>query len=116
MKYLKIAGLLLAASLISGCGLLYTNVRVPRSYRSATPADVKSSPTDPMVSGEACNQSVLFLFAWGNGGYGGAVKDALTSHPDGILYDVKSDSSLFSLLGLYTRLCTQVTGKVAAAQ
>ncbi len=104
---------LLGAVLLSGCGILYTNVRVPRSYRSATPIDVKSTPSDPIVSGEACSQSVLFLFAWGNAGYAAASEKALKDQPNGILYDVKGDMRAFSVLGLYTRTCTIVTGKVA---
>lgn len=109
------ACLIVAALLISGCGLLYTNVHVPRAYRSATPVDVASTPSDQVVTGEACNHSVLFLVAWGNGGYAAAVKDALDGEPPGsILYDVQSDlkASLY-LIGLYTRSCTIVTGKVA---
>jgi len=99
--------------LLSGCGILYTNVHVPRAYRSATPGDVEASQNDPIVTGKSCTHSLLFLFAWGNGGYAAATKNALKNYPDGILYDVQSDSQLKSVLGLYTRLYTVVTGKVA---
>lgn len=108
--------LILTAMLMTGCGLLYTNVHVPRAYRSATPVDVASKPSDKIVTGEACNHSVLFLVAWGNGGYATAVKQALDGEPPGsILYDVQSDlkAGIF-LFGLYTRSCTMVTGRVAA--
>ena len=97
---------------LSGCGLIYTDVRVPRAYRSATPADVLASPDDPVVTGKTCNQSLLFLFAWGKAGYADATRKALTDHPDGILYYVKSDMQALSVLGLYTRTCTILTGKV----
>ncbi len=109
------AGLVLAALLLNGCGLLYTNVHVPRAYRSATPVDVTSKASDTLVTGEACNHSVLFLVAWGNGGYATAVKNALADEPSGsILYDVQSDlKATIYLIGLYTRSCTIVTGKVA---
>lgn len=109
------ACLVVAALLISGCGLLYTNVHVPRAYRSATPVDVESTASDKVVTGEACNHSVLFLVAWGNAGYATAVRNALDGEPPGsILYDVQSDlkASIY-LIGLYTRSCTIVTGKVA---
>lgn len=96
-----------------GCGILYTNVRVPYAYRSATPGEVKSEKSDPAVTGKGCNYSLLFLFAWGKGGYASAVQQALEKEPNGILYDVKSDIQLTSILGLYTRTCTIVTGKVA---
>jgi hypothetical protein len=106
--------LLLAAIFFSGCGLLYTNVHGPRSYRSAAPSEVKTSPTDETATGSACNQSVLFLVAWGNGGYAKAVENALGGRADAILYDVKADVKVNSvLLGLYTKVCTKVTGKVA---
>lgn len=107
--------LVLAWLVTSGCGLLYTNVHVPRAYRSATPVDVTSKASDKIVTGEACNHSVLFLVAWGNAGYATAVKNALDGEPPGsILYDVQSDlKANIYLIGLYTRSCTIVTGKVA---
>lgn len=107
--------LILAAWLMSGCGLLYTNVHVPRAYRSATPVDVTAKASDKIVTGEACIHSVLFLVAWGNGGYAAAVKHALDGEPPGsILYDVQSDlkANLY-VIGLYARSCTMVTGRVA---
>ena len=105
--------LILAAAVLSGCGILYTNIHSARSYRSATPAEVKASPTDETVSGMGCNQSVLYLVAWGDGGYAAAVKNALGGR-DAILYDVKCDIKVNSvLLGIYTKVCTKVTGKVA---
>lgn len=107
------SAVLFSAALLSGCGILYTNVRVPRAYRSATPLDVKASPSDPIVSGETCSHSALFLVAWGNAGYAAASEKALKDHPDAILYDVKADMRAFNILGLYTRTCTIVTGKVA---
>lgn len=111
-----VTAVILAAWLVSGCGLLYTNVHVPRAYRSATPVDVAAKASDRIASGEACNYSVLYLVAWGNGGYAAAVKDALEGTPPGsILYDVQSDlkASVY-VIGLYTRSCTVVTGKVAS--
>ena len=104
---------LIAVIGLSGCGIVYTNVLVPRSYRSATPAEVKSDNGDKTVSGKSCNQSVLFLVAWGNGGYAAAADKALESQGDSILYDVKADLQALSVLGLYTRSCTIVTGRVA---
>jgi TRL-like protein family len=100
---------------LGGCGLIYTNVDVPRAYRSATSGDVPSGKSEKIVSGEACYQSVLFLVAWGNGGYAEAVRKALQQEPsNSMLYDVTADTRAQSyLLGLYTRICTVVTGKVA---
>ena len=35
--------LILAALLLNGCGIIYTDIEVPRAYRSATPIDVVST-------------------------------------------------------------------------
>lgn len=100
-----------AALLLSGC--LYADVHVPRAYRSATPADVKAAAADPAASGRACNRVVLYLVAWGDAGYAAAVRDALKGAPDAVLYDVKTDVKVNSyVLGLYSRSCTLVTGRV----
>jgi hypothetical protein len=103
----------LLAAATSACGILYTDVKVPRGYRSATPADVKTSPDDPAVKGKACSYSVLWLVAWGDESYDKALKDALGTK-DGILYDVRSDVKVNAyVLGLYTKVCTLLSGKVA---
>ena len=103
----------LLAAALSSCGILYTDVKVPRGYRSATPADVKTAPDDPVVSGRSCSRSVLWLVAWGDTSYDKALKDALGTR-DGILYDVRSDMKVNAyVLGLYTKVCTILTGKVA---
>jgi hypothetical protein len=103
----------LAAVTAIGCGALYTDVRVPRAYRSAAPSDVKATPSDETVVGEACYQSLLFLFAWGDASYAAAARHALDGHPDATLYDVKADQRATSfLVGLYSKVCTVLTGKV----
>ena len=104
---------ILAAVVLTGCGLIYTGVRVPRAYRSASPADVKASPADRPVTGESCYRSLLYLVAWGDASYAAATASALREDPGATLYDVKVDARATSvLLGLYTRVCTVVTGKV----
>lgn len=113
MRHLRPFLLSLAAATLCSCGLLYTNVKVPRGYRTATPAEVKSAPDDPTVTGKACNRSAIYLFAWGDGSYAAAVKDALGSR-DGIMYDVRADIKVNAyVLGLYTQACTMVSGRVA---
>ena len=113
MRTIRLLALPLMAVLLSSCGLLYTDVKVPRGYRSATPSDVKASAGDPIVSGESCSRSVLWLFAWGDTSYNTTLKKALGDQ-DGILYDVKSDLKVHAyVLGLYTKVCTILTGKVA---
>lgn len=112
MKSLRVLPIALSA-LASSCGLLYTDIKVPRGYRTATPAEVKSAADDPVVTGKSCNRSALFLFAWGDASYAKAVSDALGAR-DGILYDVKADVKVDAyLLGVYAKWCTVVTGRVA---
>lgn len=117
MKVLRKPLLVILLSIMAtlfGCGLLYTDVRLPRAYRSATPADVASGPADRAVTGEACNRSILYLVAWGDASYAAAAKDALAGEGDAILYDVKADVKATTVLfGLYARVCTVVTGRVA---
>jgi hypothetical protein len=109
----KIRLLMSAVAVLALSGCLYTNIHTPWAYRAATPAEVKSASGDPTVSGRACNQAVLYLVAWGNSGYRAAVQNALSGMPDSILYDVKTDIHVNSyVLGLYTRTCTVITGKV----
>lgn len=103
----------LFAAATSACGILYTDVKLPRGYRSAAPSEVKSAPDDPLVSGRSCSRSALWLVAWGDSSYATAVKNAIGDR-DGIMYDVRSDMKANAyILGLYTKVCTIVTGKVA---
>lgn len=113
MKRLRFLLIAVLSAASAGCGLLYTDVKLPRGYRSAAPSEVKSAPDDPLVSGRACSRSALWLVAWGDSSYATAVKDA-TGGRDGIMYDVRSDMKANAyVLGLYTKVCTVVTGKVA---
>ena len=113
MRHLRLLGLLLAAGTLASCGALYTYIKVPRGYRTATPAEVKSAPDDPTVTGQSCNRSVVFLFAWGDASYAAAVENALGKR-EGILYDVRADIKVNAyVLGLYTKVCTVLSGKVA---
>jgi len=106
--------LVLSAFLLGGCGLLYTNIRLPYSYNAATPADVHADKEDPIATGRACDKTLLFLVAWGDAGYASAVRQALEPYSKATLYDVKTDVRVESyVVGLYTRSCTIVTGRVA---
>jgi hypothetical protein len=113
----KIVLILFAGSiLLGGCGLIYTDIEIPRAYRSATPIDVTSKQSDKIVIGESCNHSVLFLVAWGKGGFVESTRKALENEPPGsILYDVQTDiKAKVYLFGIYTRTCSVVRGKVAS--
>lgn len=113
MKIFRPLLLVFLAGSLSSCGLLYTNIKVPRGYRTASPAEVKSSSDDPLVSGQACNRSAIFLFAWGDASYAKAVKNAI-GDKQGILYDVRADVKVDAyLIGIYAKICTVVTGRLA---
>ena len=101
------------AALSSGCGLLYTDVKLPRGYRSSSPSEVKAAPDDPLVKGESCQRSALYLVAWGDSSYAAAVRKALDGR-EGILYDVRADMKVDAyLIGLYSKVCTVITARVA---
>ncbi len=91
-------------------GCIYSNVHTPLSYRSPTPSEVPG-PLGAEVTGEACNHVVLWLVAWGDGGYTRAVEDAKRGSHARMLADVEADTKLFNVLGVYQESCTRVRGK-----
>jgi hypothetical protein len=101
---------LLLATASTGC--LYTDVREPLSYGSATPGDANGN-LGGVVHGSACNTGILWLVAVGDGGYDAAVRDAETNAKDTFLVDVKADTSYKNILfGVYQRQCTEITARV----
>lgn len=96
--------------LFAASGCIYSNVHTPLSYRSPTPGDVPG-PLGPEATGEACNHVVLWLVAWGDGGYSAAVDDAKRNSGAHMLVDVEADTKLFNVLGVYQQNCTRVRGK-----
>lgn len=98
--------------LLAASGCIFTNVQMPLSYRSPTPSDAPG-PLGPEATGEACNHVVLWLVAWGDGGYSAAVEDAKRSSGAHMLVDVEADTRLFNILGLYQKSCTIVHGKTS---
>ncbi len=97
---------------ISPVGLIYTNTTLPQSWRSNTLEDVKQLQVIGPVQGESCATNILGLVATGDAGYNAAVTKALESSPGAVaLYDVRTDGNLFSILGVYTKYCTIVSGQ-----
>ena len=102
----------LGAFLVSTSSCLYTDVRAPLSYGSATPSDANGS-LGREVKGSACNYAILWLVAVGDGGYDAAVTDARGTTNAPFLVDVKSDTSYRNVLfGVYQRQCTNITARV----
>ena len=108
-KHTSMRKLLPIALLLTGC--VYTNVNTPLSYRAPTPNEVQGQLSDSVV-GEACNQAILGLVAWGDGGYAAAVEDAKHRSGARMLADVRADTKLFNVLFVYSKACTRVTGFV----
>lgn len=112
-------GILLVTAAISifGTGCLYANVTSPLAWRASTPGEIRQAGASPMegekeVTGESCIQVFLWLFAVGDAGYNAAIEDALSQSPGATtLYDSKTDSSSFSILGLYQKHCSHVQGR-----
>ena len=103
---------LLALSAAALCGCIYGNVSVPLAYRAPTAEEAHAEKAAD-TEGSACNQAVIFgLFAWGDGGFSAAVADARSKSGAVQLADVRSDVTLFNVLGLYSKACTRVTAKV----
>lgn len=114
-KLLVIAAI---ASMSSGCavilgpvGAIFTSVKVPQSWNSNTASDVGSASVLGEVEGEACASNILGLIALGEAGYDDALKAALKQKAGASsLYDVRVDSRLFNVLGIYSQFCTVVHG------
>ncbi|MEK7689987.1 MAG: TRL domain-containing protein [Bdellovibrionota bacterium] len=106
-----ITALAVFAASQSGCA--FAQFKSPRSYRAATPAEVKANPSDPSTTGSTCMHQVLGLVAWGDAGYASAVEKALEGkNTASVLYNVKADTDLLNVLGVYSRVCTVVSGQV----
>jgi hypothetical protein len=114
--------LLVLAVSVSACalqpyGLISTATHPGGFSRPMQSVDVGGSATvlSRNAAGEACSHNLLGLYAWGNAGIAAGVKDALakasTSAGDAtMLADVKIDHRIFSILGVYSDFCTQVSG------
>jgi TRL-like protein family len=96
------------ACVLSGC--VYADVKTPLAYRAPTTVEAKASGAAD-VEGTACNQAVLGLVAWGDGGYAAAVADAKKRSGATELADVRADTTFFNVLFLYDKACTRVTAK-----
>ncbi len=91
-------------------GALFTSETTAHSYYSPTQP---LSGTGPDAHGESCAMSILGLVAFGDSGYDAAYKAAVASSGASSLYDVRVDTKIFSILGIYTTYCTELTGRVA---
>jgi hypothetical protein len=51
---------------------------------------------------------------WGEGGYARAIDEARTSAGGAVLYNVRADTHVTAILGVYVRSCLEINADVAA--
>lgn len=95
---------------LGATGCVYANVATPLAYRAPTTQEAHAEAASD-VEGIACNHAVLGLVAWGDGGYIAAVADARARSGAAQLADLRSDTTFFNVLFLYSKSCTRVTGR-----
>lgn len=107
--------------------LIFYKSEGPLSFVTMTPKDV---PADARrlgtVKGVSCQHGLSIPITaslratnvtggYGDGSFRKAVAQIKKEHPDMVgIYDVRADLRIFSLLGLYRRLCTEVTARAFA--
>src|SRR2546423_3693644 len=94
------------ACAVSGC--IYADVKVPLAYRAPTAVEANAGGGAD-VEGTACNQAVLGLVAWGDGGYAAAGAGAQGRAGAAQLAGGRARTPLFNILFLYAKACTPVT-------
>ncbi len=115
-----------SAGLISASGyVVFYNSQGPLSYNSMTPSEAPPIRIDlgevrckscqhsfsiPFTSILNGNRSSSLSTAFGNGSFKKILEKLQLEHP-GLtgIYDVKVDLHKISILGLYTKVCTEVT-------
>jgi hypothetical protein len=99
----------------------------PMSFSSMTPKDVPAGVRKIReVKGRACQRGLSVPIAanfnatnisayYGNGSYAKALAQIKTEHPDVVgIYDVRTDVEVFSILGFYRSVCTEVAARAFA--
>ena len=112
----------------SGMVLFYESAG-PMSFPSMTPKDVPAGVRKIReVKGRACQRGLAVPIAanfnatnisayYGNGSYGKALAQIKKDNPGVIgIYDVRTDVEVFSILGFYRSLCTEVTARAFASR
>jgi hypothetical protein len=109
--------------------VLFYDTQGPLSFVTMTPRErPKGARELGTVMGSSCQHGLSVPIsadvrgtsitgAVGNGGYAKALADIKKSKPDVAgIYDVRTDMRVFSILGIYRKLCTEVTARAFAAQ
>ncbi len=109
--------------------MLFYQSQGPLSFVTMTPKDRPAGARElGTVKGVSCQHGLAIPIAaefratsitggYGNGSFVKAIEQIKNEQPDMAgLYDVRSDLRIISILGIYTRLCTEVTARAFAAR
>lgn len=112
----------------SGGLMIYYNSKGPLSFVTMTPKDLpKGARQLGTVSGSSCQRGLSIPItadvrgtsisgAYGDGSFMEAVAHIKKRKPETTgIYDVRVDQRVFSVLGIYRKLCTEVTARAFAA-
>jgi len=108
--------------------MIFYKSQGPLSFVTMTPKDRPAGARElGTVKGVSCQHGLSIPLAaqiratsvsggYGDGSFKKAVEEIKKKTPDTAgIYDVRSDLRIFSLLGIYRKLCTEVTARAFAA-
>lgn len=108
--------------------MLFYDSTGPLSFVTMTPRDKPASaPELGLVKGVSCQHGLAIPItanvrgtnitgAYGNGSFVKALEAIKKEKPDVVgIYDVRTDLRVFSVLGIYRKLCTEVTARAFGA-
>jgi hypothetical protein len=112
----------------AGSFMLYYDSSGPLSFVAMTPKDKpKGAPELGTVRGVSCQHGLSIPLsadvrgtsitgAVGNGSFVKAINEIKKAKPEVMgIYDVRTDLRVFSILGIYRKLCTEVTARAFGA-
>jgi hypothetical protein len=112
----------------SGSLMLFYATEGPLSFVAMTPKDKPAgAPELGTVRGVSCQHGLSIPLsadvrgtsitgAYGNGSFAKAIAEIRKAKPEVVgIYDVRTDQRVFSILGIYRKLCTEVTARAFGA-
>lgn len=99
---------------------LYQKAAGALTYPTSTTGEVRQYQDLGPVQAEACQWALIaplgpatIVVNLESSSYQAAYKRALNTAQGDLLYDIRADSKVFSVLAIYTRVCTQLSGRAA---
>ncbi len=112
----------------AGSFMLFYKTQGPLSFVAMTPKDKPAgAPELGTVRGTSCQHGLSIPIsadvrgtsitgAYGNGSFVKAISQIKKENPEVAgIYDVRTDLHVFSILGIYRKLCTEVTARAFGA-